>query len=336
MRDDDKLGMSCKLMQIICVALHVRLVQRRFDLVEQAEGRRLQVLDREKQGDRSERLFSSGQLQHILQLLSRRLCNHTDTGVQNVLILHQLQRSLSASEQFPECLIEFPLDSGKLQPELLPHALVQIRDDLLQVGSGLYQVLMLCFQEIVALRQFPVFFNRVDVDVSEGFDLLPYVGQFFPDRGHGAEIVPAQLPAGYRRQLIFLPEIGDALLLVFLKPVQLVFQTEDLAVQKRIALAQLFPAVKERLLFFLNLFPAPVQAVQLLLQEILFLFSLRDLFSQGERLLPPALSVLFIFLKTKGDLLRFFPAAFQFLFQSRDILVCKLFLLGKGRRQVLP
>ena len=99
--DDDELGVLRQLVQITGEPAHVAVIQSRLNLVQQAEGRRLQILDGEQQRNGGQRLFSARQLHHILQLFPRRLGNDTDPRLQDVLILQKLQRSLPAAEQFP-------------------------------------------------------------------------------------------------------------------------------------------------------------------------------------------------------------------------------------------
>src|SRR4051812_13522391 len=60
-RDDDELGGAAHLPDHLVVPADVRLVERRVDLVEQAERRRLDQEDGEDQRDRGERLLPAGE-----------------------------------------------------------------------------------------------------------------------------------------------------------------------------------------------------------------------------------------------------------------------------------
>ena len=63
--DHDKLGILRQLVEILGKPPHVAVVQSRLNLVQQTKGRRLQVLDREQQGDGCQRLFPTGELHHM-------------------------------------------------------------------------------------------------------------------------------------------------------------------------------------------------------------------------------------------------------------------------------
>ena len=150
MCNNNKLCVFCQLPQIIRVAADVGLIQCRLDLVQQAEGRRLQVLDRKKQGDGSERLLPAGKLHHILQLFARWLGDDTDSRLQDILLRHQLKPSVSSAEKLFERFVKFPLDQGKPFQELASHSLIQIPDHLQKGFFCFHQVVMLPFQEIVS------------------------------------------------------------------------------------------------------------------------------------------------------------------------------------------
>ena len=101
-------------MEILGIPVHVVVIQSRLDLIEQAERRRFQVLDREQQGDRSQSFLPAGELHHILQLLSGRLCDDPYPRFQDILILHQFESSLSAAEELAEHLVKLLRDPCEL------------------------------------------------------------------------------------------------------------------------------------------------------------------------------------------------------------------------------
>ena len=232
-------------MQVPGETIHVRLVQRRFDLIQQAERRRLQVLDRKQQRDRGQALLPAGKLHHVLQLLPGRLGNHTDPGFQDILLFHQLQRSLSAAEQIPEGDIIFLTHPFKLFPELGPHAVIQLVYDLPKICSALDQILMLRGQELITLRHFLVLLDRANVDASQCLDLAPDIGKPLLQCCHRAQILPAQLLALDGCQVIFFPQILNALLPALFQLLQLLLQAEGLTVKPRDLPGKLFPAVKK-------------------------------------------------------------------------------------------
>ena len=66
-------------------AAHVGLVERSVDLVEDAEGRGLELEDADQQRERGERLFAAREQKDVLQLLARRRGDDVDAALGGVL-----------------------------------------------------------------------------------------------------------------------------------------------------------------------------------------------------------------------------------------------------------
>ena len=76
--------------QIFGKVVDVGVVQRGLDLVEEAEGRGLELEHGKKDGDGGQRAFSARKQRQHLQLLSRRLRDHFNVAAQYVLRVGQL------------------------------------------------------------------------------------------------------------------------------------------------------------------------------------------------------------------------------------------------------
>ena len=84
----------------------VGIVERRVDLVEQAERARAVLEDREHQRHRGQRLLAARQQLHALQPLARRLGDDVDAALELIVLVEQRQAGAAAAEQRRERLLE--------------------------------------------------------------------------------------------------------------------------------------------------------------------------------------------------------------------------------------
>ena len=96
-RDEDELGVLLHAAQHLHEPADVRLVERRVDLVEQAERARLVLEQPEHQRDRRERLLAAGEQLHALQALARRLRDDLDAALERVVLVEQRQAGAAAA-----------------------------------------------------------------------------------------------------------------------------------------------------------------------------------------------------------------------------------------------
>src|SRR5205823_13897221 len=87
-------------------ALVVDLVERRVDLIEDAERRRLVAEDREQQRQRGQGPLAAGEQRDRLVLLAGRLRRELDAALQYVLLVEQLHPGRAAAEERREDLAE--------------------------------------------------------------------------------------------------------------------------------------------------------------------------------------------------------------------------------------
>src|SRR5690606_8341314 len=100
-RDDDELNAVRHLLDDLRKTADVRIVERRVDLVEQTERRRIQLEDRKYQRNRGQRLLTAREQMNRARLLAGRARHDRDTGGQQVLAV-ELEIGVSAAEQARE------------------------------------------------------------------------------------------------------------------------------------------------------------------------------------------------------------------------------------------
>ena len=88
----------------VAEAADVVLVERRVDLVQQAERRGIQLEDREHQRDRGQRLLAARELVDGAVALARRARHDRDAGVEHV-FARELQIGMAAAEQLRELVL---------------------------------------------------------------------------------------------------------------------------------------------------------------------------------------------------------------------------------------
>ena len=99
MADDDELRAIGHRAHHIVEPAHVRFVQRRVDLVQNAEWRRLDQENREQQRNRRQRLLAARkQLDVLHDLLARRIGDDIDPRLQQIPFVGQAQMRAPAAE----------------------------------------------------------------------------------------------------------------------------------------------------------------------------------------------------------------------------------------------
>src|SRR5690606_39038367 len=114
--DEQELGLVRHAADDLDIALGVGLIERRIDLVEQAERRRIELEEREYQGDRGERLLAARELVDRAVALARRLRHHLDAGIEDF-VAGQYEARFPAAEELREQHAEMTIDGvvGVLQ-----------------------------------------------------------------------------------------------------------------------------------------------------------------------------------------------------------------------------
>ena len=102
----------------IAEALDIVVVERRIDLVEHADRRRIGEEHRKDQRHRRQRLLAAGKQRHRLRLLAGRAGEDFEAGLERVFGFDQLQLGRAAAEQMREQPLEMAVDhiEGGQQP----------------------------------------------------------------------------------------------------------------------------------------------------------------------------------------------------------------------------
>ena len=83
------------------------------------------------------------------------------------------------------------------------------------------------------LHKFLILFNRVHVDISELFDLIPYFGKLLPDRGPVLMLIHSIFFRLVRGEFILIPEMCDGVLKCLLHLFLLRMKPEALLIKFR-------------------------------------------------------------------------------------------------------
>ena len=102
----------------VAEALDIVVVERRVDLVEHADRRRVGQEHGEDQRHRRQRLLAAGQQRHGLRLLAGRAGEDFEAGFERIVGFDQLQLGRAAAEQMGEQPLELAVDDveGGEQP----------------------------------------------------------------------------------------------------------------------------------------------------------------------------------------------------------------------------
>ena len=222
MRDDHELTLSDETIQKLDEAADVALVERGVHLVEHAEGTRLDHVDGEEKGNRRHRSLTAGEQRDALELFAGRLGDDLDPALKRITFVHEKEVGLTTAEELGEHLLEVQTDLLEGLGEELPGGLVDARNRLQKFLLGVHQVGVLLFEESVALLEFVVFLDGVEVHRAHRVDPLGEFGNDGLDplprdlRGHrsgsGNDLVSRPLRGS--RGFLPLGEGGPALLLL--------------------------------------------------------------------------------------------------------------------------
>ena len=173
MGDDDELRLFGKFFEEAGEFVDVRLVQRRLDLVQHAEGHGAQHEDGEEDGDGGERPLAAREQRDLGQLLAGRAGDDLDARREGVVALGvvHLQLRAPAAEQLAEELLEVLVDAVEALVELLLHLRLQLFERGARVVDAPLHVVALGAHLLVLRAQRLVFLDGVVIDGAQGGDL---------------------------------------------------------------------------------------------------------------------------------------------------------------------
>src|SRR5688500_15772096 len=169
--DEQELRLRRHALHQVAEALGIAVVERRIDLVEQAEGRRVELEQREHQRDGGERLLAAGEQVDAGVALAGRLGHDLHPGVEDLLAGHQ-QLRLAAAEQGRKERAEMPVDAVEGLAQQLARLAVDAPDGVLQGVHRFLEVRGLGIQEALALAAGAELFERREVHRPELGDRL--------------------------------------------------------------------------------------------------------------------------------------------------------------------
>src|SRR5437879_514952 len=134
MGDDKEARLRARrdLLDELAEAIDIGVVERRVDLVEHADRRRVGEEYGEEQGERGEGLLAPREQRQALQPLARRARHHLEPGTQRILALVEREMGPPAAEEGDEELAEMLVDLGEGGEQALAALLVELRDALAQ------------------------------------------------------------------------------------------------------------------------------------------------------------------------------------------------------------
>src|SRR6185436_1242965 len=148
----------------------VVVVERRVDLVQQTERRRIELEDREHERHRGQRLLAARQLVDRAVPLARRTRHDRNARVEDVLA-GQLQVSVTAAEQFREALLQTGIDAVERVLEARARLAVDLADRRFERFERVGQILELAVQVFLALGLVLELVDGREVHLPEALDL---------------------------------------------------------------------------------------------------------------------------------------------------------------------
>ena len=211
MRDDDKLRFARDAAHVIGHAHHVRLVERRLDLIHDAERRRMNLQDGEVQRDGDERLFAAREQRDGLERLARRLDLDLDAAGEHIVFVLQLERRFAAAEELQKCLLKALSDEGELFFEDTRHLACDALDHADELALCLFHIVALGREVGVARIHALEFLDRADIHRAKAADGPLELTDAAARLLHAFQL-DALLLRGGVRQLVVLPEPVEDLL----------------------------------------------------------------------------------------------------------------------------
>ena len=178
--DDDELRLVGEAPERVGEAPDVGLVERRVDLVEDAERDRPDLEHGEQQGDRRQGPLAARQHRERLGLLARWPGDDLDAGRAQVGRVGQRQLGEAAAEELLEAVREGALERGERRPEPIRDHRVELGDQVAGADDGGPQVGCLRLERLESRPERRVLIDGVRVDRAELVEAAPQLPE--PDR----------------------------------------------------------------------------------------------------------------------------------------------------------
>ena len=226
MSDDDELGLSRQAAHVAGVAGDVGIVQRRLDLVHDAEWCGMDFQNGEVQGNCHEGLLAAGEQRDGLEGFSGRLGLDLNAAAQDVVLVLQLQLGGTAAKQFSKGGLEALGEQLELLRKDDGHLVCDLLDDTFQFALGLFHVVALVGQVGIAAIDPLELLDGSDVDIAQSVDVPLQLADAAGGLGHALQLDPLSLRIGVGEFIVF-PQAIQNLLLLHGGGSSLLFQTAD-------------------------------------------------------------------------------------------------------------
>ena len=207
-RDDDELRLVKEFAHEVREAVDVRLVERRIDLVEDAERARPRAEDRQQQRHGRQRLLTARQKADALKLLAGRTGDDLDAGLQHILRVLEVHVGLAAAEELAIEFLEVDADRLERFHEAVAALAVDALDEAVQGLAGPHQVLVLLLEELGPLLKGLLLVDRFEVHGAQSLDLAL---EFADLLGHRLPVHRLGLPLGVALGQVQAEIVADAL-----------------------------------------------------------------------------------------------------------------------------
>ena len=162
--DNEKLRLLEEVFQHADKAANVGVVEGSVEFVEEREGTRLDHVDSEKERDSSHGALAAGEQRDVLRLLARRARDDVDATFQHIFAVHQRELSRAAVKQPLEHRLEIDIRFFEGVPEELRGLLVNVLDEIDELGLRASEISLLCGQKRMAFLNLLVLFDGNQVD----------------------------------------------------------------------------------------------------------------------------------------------------------------------------
>lgn len=181
--------------QKIAETLHIGVVQRCIDLIEDADRRRVGEEDGKDQRQRGQRLLTARQQCDRLRLLARRLGDDVEAGIERIIGIDQGQFGLAATKKLGKQFLELFVHPIKGFQELHPAFAVERRDGTAQLGDRFGDIVALQGQRVAALGNLlGLLFGR-QIDRAQALTRLAQFGELAFQNIERRGCVPVSKPA---------------------------------------------------------------------------------------------------------------------------------------------
>ena len=170
--DDDELGVLEEAFEDVEEAVDVGFVQRGVQLVQQAKGAGLDLVNGKEKGDGGHGLFAAGKQADVLKTFAGRAGHNVNAAFQNIGLVAEVEIGIAAGKDFLKKKAKVVANALEGLKKHLAGLGVDAVENFVELGFGLDKVIMLAGEELEALLGFLAFFNGDQVDGADAVQFL--------------------------------------------------------------------------------------------------------------------------------------------------------------------